>query len=77
MPIYMCPSCHCRSLAWDSRSKAFLCSNRSCNEAIFPPESDAPGNPMALAITTGRVVVTQQWLDQQGASSATRPSFAS
>jgi hypothetical protein len=77
MPLYTCPSCHCLSLSWDSRSKAFLSTNRSCNEAIWPPSgSDASGNPMALAITTGRVVVTQQWLDQQ-AKGAARVGFGS
>jgi hypothetical protein len=78
MNLYTCPACHCLSLACDSRAKAFLCNNRACNEAIWPPDgTDASGNPMALAITTGRVVVLQHWLDQQAKGTAARARFGS
>lgn len=66
MPLYTCPSCHCLSLAWDSRAKAFLCTNRSCNEAIgLRDEGATTADSLALALSTGRVVVTQQWLNEQ------------
>ena len=66
MPLYTCPSCQCLSLTWDSRSKAFLCINGSCNEAIRPSDQgETSANSIALAISTGRAVVTQEWLNTQ------------
>jgi hypothetical protein len=64
MPLYRCPCCQNLSLAWDSRSRAFVCTSDSCNEAIRPAEES-----LALALSTGRVVVNQQWLDRQPISS--------
>jgi hypothetical protein len=70
MPLYTCPSCHSFSLTWDSRSKAFLCTNRTCNEAIRPSDDGkTSAESLALAISTGRAVVIQQWLDRQPRSS--------
>lgn len=64
MPLYTCPSCQCLSLVWDSRAKAFLCTNRSCNEAIgLCDEGGTTADSLALALSTGRAVVTQQWLN--------------
>ncbi len=70
MPLYTCPSCQSLSLTWDSRSKAFLCTNQSCNEAIRPSDDgETPANSLAFAISTGRAVVTQQWLNTQSRKS--------
>lgn len=71
MPLYTCPFCHGLSLSWDSRSKAFLCINPSCNEAIRPAEEDGDAaQSMAFKISTGRVMVTQEWLNLQAKKSS-------
>lgn len=64
MNIYRCPSCGTLSLIWDARSGSFLCRAKSCNYSADPP-SDEPEGTAANKISTGRLIVRQEWIDDQ------------
>lgn len=67
MRIFTCPKCHQLGIAWDARSRTFLCHSLTCG-AWFDPApllTGAKRLEYIAALTRGAFEPTQAWFDRQ------------
>jgi len=67
MRIFTCPKCHQLGVAWDARSRTFLCHSLTCG-AWFDPAPLLTGAKRLehiSALTRGVFEPTQGWFDSQ------------